>query len=151
MSLFAFSALFSFGLGSAFGGLIAASPHLGWRWVQWVHVMFVQNIMSSQVSLLMLFLRFSGAFVLAVVLVLSETRSSIVLARIAKDFRKTTGDPRYRSSAEIDKPNMLSLIKTSCTRPLCTQIVLFFRISPSYITIDLLLTEPIVQSFSVSG
>lgn len=41
MSLFAFSSIFSFGLGSVFGGLIAASPHLGWRWVQWVHVMYV--------------------------------------------------------------------------------------------------------------
>ncbi|KAJ8593513.1 MFS general substrate transporter, partial [Rhizopogon salebrosus TDB-379] len=114
MSIFAFSALFFFGLGSVFGGLIAADSHLGWRWVQWVQVMF------------------AGAFVLSVILVLSETRSSIVLARIAKGVRKTTGDPRYRSSAEIGKPSMLSMIKTSCTRPLY-----------------LLLTEPIVQSFSL--
>ncbi|KAG1734007.1 major facilitator superfamily domain-containing protein [Suillus lakei] len=114
MSLYAFSSLFSFGLGSAFGGLIAASPHLGWRWVQWVHVMF------------------TGASVLVVILVLRETRSSIVLARIAKDTRKMTGDPRYRSSTEIDKPSMTSLIKISCTRPLY-----------------LLLTEPIVQSISL--
>ncbi|KAG2140816.1 MFS general substrate transporter [Suillus cothurnatus] len=114
MSLFTFSSLFSFGLGSAFGGLISASPHLGWRWVQWVHAMF------------------TGAFVLGVILMMSETRSSIILARIAKDTRKMTGDPRYRSSAEIDKPSMSSLIKTSCTRPL------YF-----------LFTEPIVQSFSL--
>ncbi|KAG1730303.1 MFS general substrate transporter, partial [Suillus lakei] len=114
MSLFAFSSIFSFGLGSVFGGLIATSPHLGWRWVQWVHVMI------------------SGAYVLDVILVMSETRSSIVLARIAKDTRKMTGDPRYRSSTEIDKPSMTSLIKTSCTRPL------YF-----------LLTEPVVQSFSL--
>ncbi|KAG2058308.1 MFS general substrate transporter [Suillus hirtellus] len=114
MSLFAFSSLFSFGLGSVFGGLIAANPHLGWRWVQWVHAII------------------SGIYVLDVILVMSETRSSIVLTRIAKDTRKMTGDPRYRSSAEINKPSMLSLIKTSLTRPLY-----------------LLLTEPIVQSFSI--
>lgn len=114
MSLFAFSALFSFGLGSAFGGLIATSPHLGWRWVQWVHAMF------------------TGTFVLGVIFVMSETRSSIILAQITKDTRKMTGDPRYRSSTEVDKPSMSSLIKTSCTRPL------YF-----------LLTEPIVQSFSL--
>ncbi|KAG2159177.1 major facilitator superfamily domain-containing protein [Suillus bovinus] len=114
MSLFAFSSIFSFGLGSAFGGLIAANPHLGWRWVQWVHAMF------------------SAAYILDVILVMSETRSSIVLTRIAKDTRKMTGDPRYRSSAEINKRSMSSLIKTSCTRPLY-----------------LLLTEPIVQSFSI--
>ncbi|KAG1863137.1 MFS general substrate transporter, partial [Suillus subluteus] len=114
MSLYAFSSLFSFGLGSALGGLISASPHLGWRWVQWVHAMF------------------TGAFMLGVILVMSETRSSIILAHIAKDTRKMTGDPRYRSSAEIDRPSMTSLIKTSCTRPLY-----------------LLFTEPIVQSFSL--
>ncbi|KAG1767680.1 MFS general substrate transporter [Suillus occidentalis] len=114
MSLFAFSSIFSFGLGSAFGGLISASPHLGWRWVQWVHAMF------------------TGTFVLGVIFVMNETRPSIILAQITKDTRKMTGDPRYRSSAEIDKPSMSSLIKTSCTRPL------YF-----------LLTEPIVQSFSL--
>ncbi|KAG2140823.1 major facilitator superfamily domain-containing protein [Suillus cothurnatus] len=114
MSLFAFSSIFSFGLGSVFGGLIVANPHLGWRWVQWVHVMF------------------SGAYVLDIILVMSETRSSIVLTHIARDIRKATGDPRYRCSAEIGKPSIKSLIKTSCTRPLY-----------------LLLTEPIVQSFSI--
>ncbi|KAG2058309.1 MFS general substrate transporter, partial [Suillus hirtellus] len=114
MSLFAFSSLFSFGLGSAFGGLISASPHLGWRWVQWVHAMF------------------TGAFMLAVILLMNETRSSIILTHVAKDTRKMTGDSRYRSSAEIDKPNMSSLIKTSCTRPL------YF-----------LFTEPVVQSISL--
>jgi hypothetical protein len=75
---------------------------------------------------------FTGAFVISVIFVMSETRSSIILARIAKDTRKMTGDPRYQSSAEVDKPSMSSLIKTSCTRPLY-----------------LLLTEPIVQSFSL--
>lgn len=114
MSLFAFSSIFSFGLGSVFGGLIASSPHLGWRWVQWVHAMF------------------SGVYALDVILVMSETRSSIVLTHIAKDTRKTTGDLRYRSSAEINKPNIKSLMKTSCIRPLY-----------------LLLTEPAVQSFSI--
>ncbi|KIK38418.1 hypothetical protein CY34DRAFT_394419 [Suillus luteus UH-Slu-Lm8-n1] len=114
MSLFAFSSIFSFGLGSVFGGLIAASPHLGWRWVQWVHVMT------------------SGLYVLDVILVMSETRSSIVLNHIARDTRKKTGDSRYRSSAEFYKPSISSLIKTSCTRP-----------------IYLLLTEPIVQSFGI--
>ncbi|OAX39680.1 MFS general substrate transporter [Rhizopogon vinicolor AM-OR11-026] len=72
---------------------------------------------------------FTGAFTLCVILVLSETRSSVILARIAKHVRKTTGDPRYRSGSEIDKPNLLSMIKMTCTRPLY-----------------LLLTEPIVQS-----
>jgi hypothetical protein len=64
-------------------------------------------------------LSFSAAYVLNVALVLYETRCSIILARIAKDIRKATGDPRYRSSFEIDKPSLLSMIKTTLTRPLC--------------------------------
>lgn len=84
------------------------------------------------VFLLTLFLRFTGAIVLGVILVLSETRSSIILARIAKDIRKTTGDSRYRTSAEIDKPDMLSLIKTSCTRPLCTHDLFFSGLSSPF-------------------
>ncbi|OJA17621.1 hypothetical protein AZE42_10118 [Rhizopogon vesiculosus] len=114
MAMFSFTAVFSIGLGSVFGGLIASNPHLGWRWVQWIHVMF------------------AGIFSLCVIFALSETRSSVVLARIAKDVRKTTGDARYQSSSETDKPSMLSMIKVTCTRPLY-----------------LLLTEPIVQSFSL--
>lgn len=39
MALFAFACLFSFGMGSVIGGLIASQPHMGWRWVQWIHVM----------------------------------------------------------------------------------------------------------------
>ncbi|KAJ8579897.1 MFS general substrate transporter [Rhizopogon salebrosus TDB-379] len=116
ISLLAFTSIFSTGLGSVFGGLIASNPHLGWRWVQWVHVMF------------------AGAFVLCTILVLCETRPDVILARIAKNVRKTTGDTRYRSSSEIDKPSMLSLIKTTCKRPLY-----------------LLLTEPILQSFGLWG
>ena len=70
-------------------------------------------------------LRFAGAFALCTILVLCETRPAVILARIAKNIRKTTGDTRYRSTSEIDKPSMLSLIKTTCKRPLCAQDRLF--------------------------
>ena len=37
MTLFAFASLFGLGLGSVIGGVIQSS--LGWRWVQWIHIM----------------------------------------------------------------------------------------------------------------
>ncbi|KAN0085682.1 Major facilitator superfamily domain containing protein [Tylopilus felleus] len=111
MTLFAFSHLFATGLGSVIGGVIQSS--LGWRWVQWIHVMF------------------SVPFVILVVLVMSETRSSVILIQIARSRRNLTGNINHKAKAEIDKESLWNLIKTSCTRPL------YF-----------LLTEPIVQSFS---
>jgi MFS family permease len=125
ISLLAFTSIFSTGLGSVFGGLIASNPHLGWRWVQWVHVMFVPKETTVSVVSSDIIFRFAGAFVLCTILVLCETRPDVILARIAKNVRKTTGDTRYRSSSEIDKSSMLSLIKTTCKRPLCAQDKLF--------------------------
>ncbi|KAG6379526.1 major facilitator superfamily domain-containing protein [Boletus reticuloceps] len=112
MTLFAFTSLFSIGLGSVIGGVIQSS--LGWRWVQWIHIMF------------------SFFFIILVALVMSETRASIILIQIARSQRKLTGNNAHRAKAEIDRESLWSLIKTSCSRPL------YF-----------LLTEPIVQSFSI--
>ncbi|KAH7882287.1 MFS general substrate transporter [Phlebopus sp. FC_14] len=114
MSLFAFTTVFSFGLGSVIGGVIQSNHNLGWRWVQWIHVMF------------------SVVFVILVLLLMKETRASIILTKIARSTRKSTGDARYKARAEVGKESLLHLIKTACTRPL------YF-----------LLTEPLVQSFSL--
>ncbi|KAH7885759.1 MFS general substrate transporter [Phlebopus sp. FC_14] len=114
MSIFSFAAVAGTGLGPVVAGWIEANPSLAWRWIQWVHVIF------------------TGVYFLAVVVILTETRSSIILTRIAQKMRKQTGDDRYRAQAEIDKQNLLTLIKISCTRPLY-----------------LLVTEPAVLSFSV--
>ena len=48
--------------------------------------------------------------------VMKETRSSILLTRIAKKLRKTTGDQRYR--AKVEKESLGTLIFISCTRPI---------------------------------
>ncbi|KAF9237707.1 major facilitator superfamily domain-containing protein [Melanogaster broomeanus] len=114
MSIFAFASSFSIGLGSVIGGLIESSPHLGWRWVQWIHVIV------------------SCLFVVLLIVVMRETRSSIILTEIARSKRKVTGESRHKCRAEINKESLGSLIKTACSRPL------YF-----------LLTEPLVQSFSV--
>ncbi|KAG2743990.1 MFS general substrate transporter [Suillus brevipes Sb2] len=114
MAFFALIAVAGTGLGPLIAGVIEANPRLGWRWIQWVHVMF------------------TGAYFISVVLFMKETRATIVLTRLASKKRKETGDNRYQAKAEIEKQNLMTLIKISCTRP-----------------IYLLLTEPIVQSFSL--
>ncbi|KIJ65201.1 hypothetical protein HYDPIDRAFT_88764, partial [Hydnomerulius pinastri MD-312] len=114
MSIFALAAVGSTGLGPVIAGWIEADPRLEWRWIQWVHVM--------RVSLPHLF--FDPPII--------ETRSSIILTRMAKKMRQDTGDGRYRARAELEKQSLASLIRISCTRPLY-----------------LMFTEPTVLSFSV--
>ncbi|KAH0836451.1 MFS general substrate transporter [Lanmaoa asiatica] len=73
-----------------------------------------------------------GIYFLCVLLFLTETRADIILTRLARKMRKIKQDDRYHARAEIDKPSLFTLIKISSTRP-----------------ISLLLTEPIVLSFSL--
>jgi hypothetical protein len=91
----------------------------------------------------------SGAYFIFVLLFMTETRSTVILTRMARKVRKDTGDGRYCARAEKNKPSLASMIKISCTRPLRKYI----HISKPFaeLALDLLLTEPIVQSFSVSG
>lgn len=48
-----------------------------------------------------------------------ETRSAVLLTRIAKKLRKNTGDPRYRARVEDERSSLRTLIYISCTRPIC--------------------------------
>ncbi|EIN03913.1 MFS general substrate transporter [Punctularia strigosozonata HHB-11173 SS5] len=112
MSMYAFSAIASTGVGPVIAGWI--EMRLGWRWIQWLHVIFG----GLCVALILLFLR--------------ETRSAVLLTRLAKKMRKETGDTRYRARAEDERARLRTLIYISCTRPLY-----------------LLITEPVVLSFSV--
>ncbi|KAG1746773.1 MFS general substrate transporter [Suillus paluster] len=114
MAFFTLVAVTGTGLGPVIAGIIEVDPRLGWRWIQWIHVMF------------------TGAYFISTVLLMKETRATIVLTRLARKKRKETGDDRYKAKAEMEKQSLVTLIKISCTRP-----------------IYLLLTEPIVQSFSV--
>ena len=61
-----------------------------------------------------------AVYLIAAPIVLKETRTSILLARIAKNKRKETGDNRYRAQIEDERPSLRSLIYLSCTRPICT-------------------------------
>ena len=41
MSVFAIMALIGPGVGCTASGWIEQNPHLEWRWIQWIHVMYV--------------------------------------------------------------------------------------------------------------
>ncbi|KAG1732375.1 major facilitator superfamily domain-containing protein [Suillus lakei] len=114
MSLYAFAVIASSGLGPMIAGWIEANSSLEWRWIQWIHAIV------------------SGVYSISTLLIMRETRSTVILARMARQVRKDTGDGRYRARSEENKPLLMSMIATSCTRSL-----------------SLLSTEPIVQSFSL--
>lgn len=77
-----------------------------------------------------------------------ETRSSIILTRLAEKKRKDLKDNRYRSKIETERPNLQSLVWISCTRPIR---MLNSSVSAHFLIprLDLLCTEPLVSSFSV--
>ncbi|KAJ7483187.1 MFS polyamine transporter [Mycena latifolia] len=114
MAIFSLAALGGTGVGPVVAGWIEMNPKLEWRWVQWVQMILC------------------GTYSLVVPLVMRETRSSILLTRLARKLRKQTGNYRYRARIEDERASLTSLIFVSCTRP-----------------IHLLLTEPVVSSFSL--
>ena len=95
--------------------------------------------------------RVLGVELLLVITVMKETRSTIILTRLARKLRKETGNPRYRAHAEDERGGLRTLIYISCTRPLCKPETVsdcwIFRLIG---VLDLLATEPTVLSFSVS-
>ncbi|EAU90190.2 drug transporter [Coprinopsis cinerea okayama7 len=113
MSLFSFMVIGSNGLGALFGGWIEYNESLQWRWIQWT-LMIICGVCTLLLPLM------------------GETRSSVILTKIARRRRKETGDKRYRALAEVERESLSDMIKISCTRPL-----------------RLLFTEPIVAGFSI--
>ncbi|KAF7422812.1 hypothetical protein PC9H_010971 [Pleurotus ostreatus] len=118
MALFSAAAVGGTGVGPILAGWIEMNPHLDWRWIQWIQLMY------------------SVAYTLILPFVLTETRSAILINRLASKARKEAkknGDPDYnRIRAKVDRPRLGQLIWVSCTRP-----------------IYLLFTEPIVIAFSL--
>ena len=41
MSIFVLAAIGGIGGGAVIGGWIEMNPHLGWRWIQWIQMMYV--------------------------------------------------------------------------------------------------------------
>ncbi|KAH8100406.1 MFS general substrate transporter [Cristinia sonorae] len=114
MAIFTIAAMASTGVGPVAAGWIEMNPRFEWRWIQWFHLIA------------------TGILAVLIVLFMNETRSSVILTRLARRKRKETGDERYRSHAEESDAGLRRLIWVSCTRPL-----------------HLLFTEPVVASFSL--
>ncbi|EJU03572.1 MFS general substrate transporter [Dacryopinax primogenitus] len=100
MSLFALMACLMTGLGPVTVGYVDMNPHLEWRWIQWLGLIF------------------GGACFAFMCIVMKETRASILLTREAAKLRKETGDNRYRARVEDERTSLKTLIYISFTRPL---------------------------------
>ncbi|THH11400.1 hypothetical protein EW146_g8061 [Bondarzewia mesenterica] len=114
MSIFSVTAVGGTGIGPVAAGWIATNPRLQWRWIQWIHAIA------------------AGVQFVVIMVVMKETRSTVILTRLAKKLRKDTGDHRYRARAEDETASLRTLIYISCTRPLY-----------------LLLSEPVTASCSL--
>ncbi|KAK0488558.1 MFS general substrate transporter [Armillaria novae-zelandiae] len=114
MTIFTVAAIGGTGVGPMMAGWIEMNHRLEWKWIQWIQMMIC------------------GIYIALFPLIMKETRSSILLTRLAKKIRKETGDDRYRARVEDERTSLGTLIFISITRP-----------------IVLMLTEPVVASFSV--
>ncbi|TCD71766.1 hypothetical protein EIP91_003109 [Steccherinum ochraceum] len=114
MAIFSFNAVAFTGLGPVFAGYVEQNPHLEWRWIQWIHLILC------------------GVLALATILFSKETRSDVILSRLARKLRKETGDPRFRARVEDERASLRTRIYISVTRPF------YF-----------MFTEPAVASFSL--
>ena len=63
------------------------------------------------------------AYLAIMTVALTETRSSILLSRIAAKKRKDTGQEKYRVRYEEERENIWNLAFISCTRPICESLV----------------------------
>lgn len=92
----------------------------------------------------------AGVLSVAVYVCMQETRSSVLLTRMAQKMRKEMGDQSYRSRAEDEKPDLRTLLMVSATRPICKSTRIVHDCNFAECVLDLVLTEPVAASFSVS-
>lgn len=98
MSIFSFSAIFSTIAAPAYSGYI--DQYLGWRWIQYIHIIF-----SGVVFL------FEAAF-------LRESRADAILRTRAARLRKETGDGRFRAQIELEGESIGALFRQQSLRAL---------------------------------
>ncbi|KAF8909962.1 MFS polyamine transporter [Mucidula mucida] len=92
MSIFAIAALGGTGFGPVIGGWIEMNPKLEWKWIEWVLMILC------------------GLYILMLPVIMKETRSSILLRRIAQKMRAETGNKRYRARVEDERLSMRTMI-----------------------------------------
>uniref|UniRef100_A0A0K3CJD3 BY PROTMAP: gi/472585063/gb/EMS22629.1/ fructose facilitator [Rhodosporidium toruloides NP11] gi/647403384/emb/CDR49512.1/ RHTO0S27e01244g1_1 [Rhodosporidium toruloides] n=1 Tax=Rhodotorula toruloides TaxID=5286 RepID=A0A0K3CJD3_RHOTO len=96
MSTFTFSAIFGTVAAPIYCGYIDQA--IGWRWIEWIHMIA------------------SGILLILEVFLLKETRGAKILAQRAKKLRKETGRNNIRAPIELENESVKDLLKTSCTK-----------------------------------
>ncbi|KAJ6531373.1 MFS polyamine transporter [Mycena vulgaris] len=103
-------------IGPLVGGWIG--QYAGWRWIYWV--LFI----------------FSG-LCFALTLFIPETLAPVLLRRKAAALRKSTGDEKYRSLAELDRTPLSETLKIALLRPIVMlfmePVVLFMSFYLSFV------------------
>lgn len=117
MAIFSAAALGGNGIGPAIAGWIEMNPRLEWRWIQWIQVMYV-TYSTFPDAIFRVFHSITGLYLCILPFILKETRSTIILTRMAKKLRKDTGDARFRARVEDANISLKKLIWISCTRPM---------------------------------
>ncbi|KAL8276146.1 hypothetical protein RQP46_011440 [Phenoliferia psychrophenolica] len=112
MALFSYAAFASTGLGPVLFG--AVEYRYGFRYIAWI------------------LMAMSGTFTLSLLVILKETRASVLLSRKAKKLRLETGDARYQARDDFERGSLVVMLQTSLGRP-----------------IKMLFTEPVLLSFAV--
>lgn len=67
----------------------------------------------------------TGAYIIAILVIMKETRSGVLLTRLARKLRRETGNQRYRARVEDERGSLRTLIYISLTRPICKILTLF--------------------------
>ncbi|TFK68727.1 MFS general substrate transporter [Pluteus cervinus] len=114
MTFYSVTAFSGNALGACMSGWIEMNPRLGWRWIAGIPCLI------------------SFLYAIVMCICLRETRTAVLLRKLAQAKRKVTGDDRYRAPSELSKTTLREMMWVSCTRPLY-----------------LLVTEPIVLSASL--
>ncbi|KII96068.1 hypothetical protein PLICRDRAFT_48991 [Plicaturopsis crispa FD-325 SS-3] len=111
MALMSVAGIGGQGLGPLVAGWIEMNPHLQWRWIQWIQLILI------------------GAYLIMMPFTMQETRSLVLLTRVARELRKETGNEAYHSHAEVEHVSLWTRVWISCSRPvylLFTEPVLWF-------------------------
>lgn len=117
MALLALSVFVGAGIGSFTSGWVVMDTRLEWRWIQWISLMFVHPTSSHNYSDIF---TCSSTLLLGLIMcfTMEETRSSVLLTRLARKMRKDSGDYRYRSRFEYERSNLPSRLAKSSIRSL---------------------------------
>ena len=83
------------------------------------HVGFTVRYKRARLSYQSFYHSIAMMLFIAIPFLMKETRSAVVLTRIAKKMRKKMGNTRYRARVEDERASLKTLIWISCTRPLC--------------------------------